>query len=123
MKEIDVFKLANLLGFDVRGANLNDSINSMMIIDESNNRIIGFDSNKVIAYNCKKDINIKRNTVAYNLYKYITNKNDEESIYLSSINISNTEPYIDINVLIELFIEKGLLSRKKDIKKLYKTKK
>lgn len=119
MKEIDVFKLANSLGFDVRGAELKDSVNSMMLIDEYSDKIIGFDSNKVIAYNCKKDINIKRNTVANNLYKYITNKKSTENLCLADIS-TNSELNIDINLLIEEFINKGLLSRKKDVKKLYK---
>ena len=53
MKEIDVFKLASELGFDVRGAELRDGINGLMIVNEHCDKIPGFDSNKVIAYNCK----------------------------------------------------------------------
>lgn len=60
MKEIDVFKLACELGFDVRGAELEKNINSIMIIDEKIDIIPYFTSNKVIFYNCKTSINVKK---------------------------------------------------------------
>ena len=50
MKEIDVFKLAEKLGFDVRGAELNNIVNSLVIINENCDAIPRFNSNKVIAY-------------------------------------------------------------------------
>ena len=120
MKEIDVFKLAEKLGFDVRGAELNNKVNSLVIINEKRDTIPGFSSNKVIAYNCKKDINIKRNSVAFHLKEYIVSKMQSEKVYLANINEELIED-IDINLLAEECLEKGLIKRKKDIKKLYKT--
>lgn len=119
MKQIDVFKLADKLGFDVRGAELKNSINSIMLVDENTDNIICFNTNKVIAYNCKMPIEIKINTVAKNLYCYIKNKTNENELIMCEVN-RGIEPLIDINLLTELCIEKRLLNKKKDVKKLYK---
>lgn len=119
MKKIDIFKLASILEFDVRGAELRDQINSIMIVNEYDNKIPYFDSNKVIAYNCKKDINTKINTVARHLYTYINAKNNSEIVVLSEFS-KEIEPIIDINILLQECIEQGLVSEKKDIKSLYK---
>ena len=119
MKEIDVFKLASELGFDVRGAELRDGINGLMIVNEHCDKIPGFDSNKVIAYNCKKDINIKRNSVAKHLNSYINCKKETEEVFLVEAS-EGIEPIIDINLLVQLCLEQGLISRKKNVKRLYK---
>jgi len=81
MKEIDVFKLATKLGFDVRGAELNDKLNSLIIVNENCNVIPLFNSNKVIVYNCRKDIKIKRDSVAFHLKEYIISKLQNEGLW------------------------------------------
>lgn len=120
MKEIDVFKLAEKLGFDVRGAELNNNLNSLVIINENCDTIPGFNSNKVIAYNCKKNISIKRNCVALHLKEYIISKLQNEKVYLANINKDLIEN-IDINLLTVECLKNGLINKKKEIKKLYKT--
>lgn len=119
MNEVDVFKLACELGFDVRGAELNNNIHSLIIVNENCDKIPGFDSNKVIAYNCRKNIDIKRNSVAMHLKEYIELKAEQKNVYLVKI---NEELYtkININFLAEECLVKGLIKRKKDIKRLYK---
>ena len=118
MNEIDVFKLGCELGFDIRGAELADNINSLIIVDESRDTIYGFNSNKVIAYNCRKDINIKRNSVALHLQEYIKFKSNEENVYLVNINKKNC--IMDIGLLAEQCIQNGLIENQKILKKLYK---
>lgn len=118
MNEIDVFKLGCELGFDIRGAELAENINSLIIVNESCDYIPGFNSNKVIAYNCRKDIDIKRNSVAILLQEYIRLKLKEENVYL--VNINNENSIININLLIQECIENGLIKNKSKIKRLYK---
>ena len=118
MKEIDVFKLGCELGFDIRGAELAENLNSLIIVNENCCAIPGFNSNKVIAYNCRKDISVKRNSVAILLQEYINFKLKEENVYL--VNINNEDYVVDINLLTEECIQNGLIKRKKDIKRLYK---
>ncbi|MBR6689993.1 MAG: hypothetical protein IKL65_01520 [Bacilli bacterium] len=119
MNEIDVFKLACKLGFDVRGAQLNNNLNSLIIVNENCDIIPGFNSNKVIAYNCKKDINIKRNSVGILLNEYITAKSEQDNVYMANTN-EDSNPIIDINLLALKCFQKGFIKRKKDIKRLYK---
>ena len=121
MKEIDVFKLATELGFDVRGAELrNNKINSFMLINEEKPYILPFNSNKVIFYNCKKSIDIKRNSVAKHIFNYINLKinNDIIKKYGEINKILN--PIININMLFDECVSKGLIEDKTVAKRLYK---
>ena len=120
MKEIDVFKLACELGFDVRGAELNKNIDSAMLINEEIDTIPHFTSNKVIFYNCKRNIDIKRNSVAKHIFNYINLKIHNEIIkeYAETNNEKNI--IIDINMLFDECVSKGLIEDKKIVKKLYK---
>lgn len=72
---VDVFKVASSLGFDVRGTEFREPLEGLLLINEEIEKIPGFDSNKVIAYNCKKDINLKKFIVAHELAHYIHTKN------------------------------------------------
>lgn len=118
MKEIDIFKLGCELGFDIRGAELSENLNSLIIVNESCDLIPGFKSNKVIAYNCRKDISVKINSVAILLQEYIKLKLKEENVYL--VNINNENSVININSLAQECIENGLIKNKRKIKRLYK---
>jgi len=82
---VDVFEVASLLGFDVRGAEFRESLEGLLLVDENSEKIIGFDSNKVIAYNCKKDIYMKKFIVAHELAHYIKEKSmsDDKKIVLA----------------------------------------
>ena len=71
---IDIFKVAADLGFDVRGAEFENQLEGLVIINENLDKIDGFDSNKVIAYNCFKDIHTKKFIVAHELAHYISEK-------------------------------------------------
>ena len=117
--EIDIFKLASLLGFDVRGAELDDNIYSLVIVNENWDRIPFFESNKVIAYNCKKDISIKRNSVAMHLKEYVARKFEQEKVVLAKRN-QELYPSTDINLFAVECFENGFIKEKTDIKKLYK---
>ena len=48
MKKIDVFKLGCEIWFDIRGTELSEETNSLIIVDETRDFIPGFESNKVI---------------------------------------------------------------------------
>ncbi|MDE7302126.1 MAG: ImmA/IrrE family metallo-endopeptidase [Oscillospiraceae bacterium] len=71
---IDIFKVATDLGFDVRGAEFEEQLEGLIIVNEYIDKIGGFDSNKIIAYNCSKDINTKKFIVAHELAHYISKK-------------------------------------------------
>ena len=71
---VDIFKFATDLGFDVRGAEFTDKLEGLIIVNERMNKIANFDSNKVIAYDCSKDINTKKFIVAHEMAHYICKK-------------------------------------------------
>lgn len=71
---VDIFKVATDLGFDVRGAEFEENLEGLIVVNEHTEKIEGFDSNKVIAYNCFKDINMKKFIVAHELAHYINEK-------------------------------------------------
>lgn len=71
---VDIFKVATDLGFDVRGAEFEERLEGLLVVNEYMEKIEGFDSNKVIAYNCFKDINMKKFIVAHELSHYISEK-------------------------------------------------
>ncbi len=71
---IDIFKVATDLGFDVRGAEFEEKLEGLIVVNENIDKIDGFNSNKIIAYNCSKDINTKKFIVAHELAHYISEK-------------------------------------------------
>lgn len=74
---VDIFNIANLLRFDVRGSEFStDKLEGLILVNEDVDKIEGFDSNKIIAYNCKKDINTKKFIVAHELAHYIAKKSN-----------------------------------------------
>ena len=83
---VDIFEVANSLGFDVRGAEFKEPLDGLLLVDENAERIKGFNSNKVIAYNCQKSIYMKKFIVAHELAHYINAKNvkSEEKIVLAA---------------------------------------
>lgn len=76
---VDIFKLATDLGFDVRGAELEEQLDGLIIVNELTGKIHGFNSNKIIAYNCFKDIHTKKFIVAHELAHYISKKANNSS--------------------------------------------
>ena len=73
---VDVFEVASSLGFDVRGAEFDEPLEGILLVNEKVDKITGFNSNKIIAYNCKKNIHLKKFIVAHELAHYIYAKND-----------------------------------------------
>ena len=76
---VDVFALATELDFDVRGAEFKENVDGLIIVDENKEFISEFVSNKVIVYNCKKDIFDKKFNVAHELAHYIYAKNENKN--------------------------------------------
>lgn len=116
MQEINIFKLADILGFDIRQTNLKNSVATIMIVDENYDQIPGFNSNKVILYNNKKKIELIKNSIAEHTYNYIKAKDESNKIHLVEVNGKNKYK-IDINGLANNCIKKGLIISEKDIKK------
>lgn len=83
---VDIFKVASILGFDVRGAEFKEPLEGLLLVDETAEKIPGFSSNKIIAYNCQKNINMKKFIVAHELAHYINAKNisSDEKIVLAT---------------------------------------
>ncbi len=80
---VDIFQLATeQLGFDIRGAEFKENLEGLLVVNEFQEKIEGFDSNKVIAYNCFKDINAKKFIVAHELAHYIEEKQASEDAKL-----------------------------------------
>ncbi|MCM1055481.1 MAG: ImmA/IrrE family metallo-endopeptidase [Bacteroides sp.] len=71
---VDIFEVATNLGFDIRGAEFSEPLEGILIVDEFEKEIGGFNSNKVIIYNCEKDIYTKKFVVAHELAHYIYEK-------------------------------------------------
>ncbi len=71
---VDVFDLATKLGFDVRGAELNGALDGILLVNENEEKIDVFNSNKVIAYNCSRNIDLKKFIVSHELSHYIYEK-------------------------------------------------
>lgn len=83
---VDVFAVASSLGFDVRGAEFKETLEGLLLVDEHIERIKGFNSNKIIAYNCQKNIYMKKFIVAHELSHYINekSKNEDKKIVLAA---------------------------------------
>ena len=80
---VDIFKLATDLGFDVRGAEFEEQLDGILIVNEYVDKIEMFNKNKIIAYNCLKDIDAKKFIVAHELAHYIcekTNAHDKKIV-------------------------------------------
>ena len=79
---VDVFKLGAELGFDIRGAFIPDSdVLGVLVVNEKECKIEGFNSNKVIVYNnyipfedSARAINLTNTIIAYELANYIFKK-------------------------------------------------
>ena len=76
---VDIFKVAADLGFDVRGAVFYQNLDGLILVNEKAEVIKGFTSNKVIAYNCEKNIQDKKFIVAHELAHYIEEKVNNEN--------------------------------------------
>lgn len=83
---VDIFKFATDLGFDVRGAEFEEQLEGLLLVNEFLDEVDGFVSNKIIAYNCYKDIYTKKFIVAHELAHYIYEKTDacDKKIVLAS---------------------------------------
>lgn len=71
---VDIFELANNIGFDVRAVDFPDRLDGMLLVNENISSFEEFTSNKVIAYNVNKDIEDKKFIVAHELAHYIEEK-------------------------------------------------
>ena len=117
MEQIDIFKLASMLDFDIRQTNLKNSVISIMIIDENYEVIPGFNSNKAIIYNKKKNEEIIKYSIIQHIYNYVKNKDELNNIHLVKVN-GQIKQFIDIDILIEICIKKGLINADINIKKI-----
>lgn len=68
---VDIFNVADDLGFDVRGVEFPSELEGMILVNEQLDTISGFNSNKIIAYNLRKDIDSKKFIVGHELAHYI----------------------------------------------------
>lgn len=72
---VDIFQLTDKLGFDVRGTEFSSQkLDGLLLVNENIENVENFNSNKIIAYNCKKNINEKKFIVAHELAHYIEEK-------------------------------------------------
>lgn len=71
---VDIFEIASKIGFDIRGSEFREHLEGLILVNENERVIKGFNSNKVIAYNCKMDIDSKKFIVAHELAHYIEEK-------------------------------------------------
>lgn len=79
---VDIFETATNMGFDVRGVEYDSETLGSILIDESVDNIVVFNSNKVIGYNCKLDIEGKKYIVARQLAKFLIKKMNTPTDYL-----------------------------------------
>lgn len=113
---VDIFKVATDLGFDVRGAEFEENLEGLLAVNEFVDAVDGFNSNKIIAYNCSKDINTKKFIVAHELAHYISEKTNAYAKkivvaardHIDSYSENKQEQRMD-------YIAAGLLVPKKDL--------
>ena len=113
-KKIDIFKLANELGFDVRGANLKDECNGIILIDEEQEKIDFFNKNRVILYNCRKNINIKCATISVLILEYLNQKEflNQRIKYINANYDTDLQEVLSRNQIVEKCLEKKLINKK-----------
>lgn len=92
---VDVFEVASFLGFDVRGTEFEESLDGLLLVDENKEKILDFNSNRIIAYNCKKDIQMKKFIVAHELAHYIDVKKDSYDRKIVMAKRDHEEGYSD----------------------------
>lgn len=121
---VDIFKLANELGFDVRAVDFPQKLDGMLLVNENIDSFDDFFSNKVIAYNVNKCIEDKKFIVAHELAHYIEEKiknfdtrivvaaRDHEKTYSSNVS-EQRKDYIAAAILVPM---ESLLSRMKNRK-------
>lgn len=71
---VDIFAIATQLGFDVRGAEFDNDLDGLLLVNENEQVIEPFSSNKIIAYNCTKPLEHKKFIVGHELSHYIEEK-------------------------------------------------
>lgn len=71
---VDIFAIATQLGFDVRGAEFGNDLDGLLLVNENEQVIKPFSSNKIIAYNCTKPLEHKKFIVGHELSHYIEEK-------------------------------------------------
>lgn len=116
---VDIFEFATELGFDVRGAEFSEPLEGILIVNEFENKISGFNSNKVIVYNCEKDIDTKKFVVAHELAHYIYEKikSQESKIVVAARDHENENYSDDKNEQMMDYIAASLLVPKNDLRK------
>ena len=92
---VDIFKLATELGFDVRGAEFDDNLDGLLLVNETVDIIEPFTSNKIIAYNCQKTLEHKKFIVGHELAHYIDAKSQDPENKIVCAARDHSEPYSD----------------------------
>lgn len=112
---VDIFEIASNIGFDIRGSEFREHLEGLILVNENESTIAGFNSNKVIAYNCKMDIDSKKFIVAYELAHYIEEKtnNDNTKIVIAARDHAKEYSY-DVDEQRKDYIAAALLIPKDD---------
>ncbi|MBE6638910.1 MAG: ImmA/IrrE family metallo-endopeptidase [Ruminococcaceae bacterium] len=119
---VDIFKVATDLGFDVRGAEFQEQLEGLIAVNEHIDKADGFDSNKIIAYNCFKDINTKKFIVAHELAHYISAKTNAYDKKIVVASRDHADGYSDDRVEQEMdYIAASLLIPKDDLQQFMKS--
>ncbi len=90
---VDVFEISTKLGFDIRGAEFKNDIDGLILVNEKLDKIEPFSSNKVIAYDCKKNIYHKKFIVGHELAHYIEAKSEQPNQQVVYAARDHSEPY------------------------------
>ena len=78
----DVYDVLKYLGFEMKSTELEDkNLDGLLIVNEEERCIKGFNSNKVIAYNKNRYLSEKNFLMAYFLAQYILHKYTNDSVF------------------------------------------
>lgn len=92
MKLDEIISLAISLGFEVKEAQfLDTTLASVMMINETKDKIIYFSSNKVILYNYKLDKNTIASTIEHQIYSYLKYKTSNPLVLTENDKIVNDD--------------------------------
>lgn len=92
---VDIIRIAHDLGFTVVNAELDDSLEGFIVIDERTRELFGQDNNKIIGVNSALPLETKRFTIAHEIGHYALHydANVNEGLYAHRDHKKGKSPY------------------------------
>lgn len=79
---IDIINVANLLGFQVANAAMDDNVDGFILVDENRDELLGLPTNKLIGVNSSRTLQWKRFIIAHEIGHYAIHCHEKGNIGL-----------------------------------------